>query len=136
MIYGYFDAYGTPYIEAHISIERLEVDGYVQFLVDTGAYSGALHPADGKFLGCRFDLLTDPHEVDGVGGSQEYYEEEATITFEAEDGSSYGFVVDLDVAKPSPDIDDLPSLLGRDLINDMRVTYHRAIELLQFEPPR
>ena len=134
MIYGYFDIYGVPYIEAHISIERLEVDGYVQLLVDTGSYSGALHPAGGELLGCRFDLLTNPHDVDGVGGSHEYYEEEAIVTFESHDGSSYRRVVDLDVAKPNPEIDDLPSILGRDIINDMRITYYRPDGLLQFDP--
>lgn len=133
MILGYFDLFGTPYIEAHISIERLGVNGYVQFLVDTGAYSGALHPADGRMLGCRFELLTEPHQVGGIGGSQEYFEEEAVITFQDQGGNAHSYAVDIDIAGPSPDLEELPSLLGRDFINQVRMTYHRNEDLLQVE---
>ena len=134
MISGYFDPYGAPYLEAHLSIERLGVDGYVQFLVDTGADSGALHPADGELLGCRFDLLAEHYSVSGVGGSLEYYPEEATITFEGDDGS-YGFVVTLDIAKPDPSISELPSLIGRDILNEIRMNYHYSEETLHIHPP-
>ena len=134
MILGYFDSEGTPYIQAYVTVGRLGVDGYVEFLVDTGADSGALHPADGKFLGCRFDLLGVSHSVGGVGGSQAYYPEEASITFEGDDGS-YEFVVTLDIAKPDPAIDDLPSLLGRDIINDMKMEYDYGEDVLRFHPP-
>ena len=67
MIAGYFDSEGTPWLDGRVIIERLGVDGPVRFLVDTGADSGALHSADGKVLGCRFDLL-DEDKVQSVGG--------------------------------------------------------------------
>ena len=133
MISGYFDLYGTPYLEAHLSIERLEVDGYVQFLVDTGADSGALHPADGELLGCRFDLLIEHYPVSGVGESPEYYPEEAIITFEGNEGS-YEFVVILDIAKPDQSIRELPSLIGRDILNEIRMNYDYGEEALHIHP--
>ena len=73
MIQAYFDQRGRPFIEGRLVIERLEIDGRVQFLVDTGADSTVLHPTDGERLNCRFDLLGSPRSVGGVGGQQDYY---------------------------------------------------------------
>ena len=53
MIMGYFDQFGTPWVEGRLIIQRLEVDGPVSFLVDTGADLCALHPPDGITLQCR-----------------------------------------------------------------------------------
>lgn len=134
MILGYFESEGAPYLDGRVVIERLGVDGPVRFLVDTGADSGALHSADGKVLGCRFELLDDEdaHSVGGVGGSQDYFPEEATIFFEGDDGT-YAFDVSLDVAKPSEETDELPSLLGRDILNSLRIEYEYAEGVLRFD---
>lgn len=134
MIFGYFDSEGAPYLDGWVVIERLGVQGLVRFLVDTGADSGALHSADGKILGCRFGLLHDEdvRSFGGVGGSQDYFPEDATIFFEGVDGI-YAFDVSLDIAKPSEETDDLPSLLGRDLLNSLRIEYAYTEGVLRFD---
>ena len=134
MIAGYFDSEGTPWSDGRVIIERLGVDGPVRFLVDTGADSGALHSADGKVLGCRFDLLDEDkvQSVGGIGGSHDYFPEEALILFEGDDGT-YEFALNLDVARPSPVADELPSLLGRDILNDLHMEYDCGNGVLQFQ---
>ena len=135
MISGYFDHYGAPCVEGRLVVGRLEIDGYIQFLVDTGADSGALHPGDGQRLQCRFDLLDEPYSVEGIGGSLEYYPEEATIIFQ-DDDEEYEIPVIMDIAKPGSSADNLPSLLGRDVINFLRIDYHYDENLLRFYPPK
>ena len=132
MIHGYFDEYGRPYVEGRLIIERLEVDGTVHFLVDTGADSTVLHPRDGVRLNCRFDLLGGPRSMGGIGGRQDYYPEDgATIVFYGED-TTYTFTdVRINIAKPSPEDRNLPSLLGNDVLGLLRMDYHRRAGLLR-----
>lgn len=132
MILGYFDQYGRPYVEGRLIIERLEVDGFVHFLVDTGADLTSLHPGDGDRLGCRFDLLGTPQNFGGIGGNQDYYlEDGATIIFSG-DGVMYTFQdITIGIAKPAPDNRNLPSLLGNDLLGLLRMDYHRSAGLLR-----
>lgn len=132
MIHGYFDQYGRPYVEGRLIIERLEIDGRVQFLVDTGADSTAVHPHDGEVLGCRYDLLVSPRSMGGVGGEQEYYPEDgAIITFYGED-TVYTFTdIRINIAQPTPSNRNLPSLLGNDVLGLLRMDYHRSAGLLR-----
>ena len=132
MIHGYFDEYGRPYVEGRLIIERLGIDGQVQFLVDTGADSTALHPWDGQELGCRYDLLVSPRSMGGVGGRQDYYPEDgATIVFYGE-GVEYTFTdIRISIARPAPENRSLPSLLGNDVLGLLRMDYHRRAGLLR-----
>lgn len=132
MIHGYFDQYGRPYVEGRLTIERLGIHGRVQFLVDTGADSTALHPHDGEVLRCRYDLLVSPRSMGGVGGEQDYYPEDgATIIFYGED-IVYTFTdIRVNIAKPAPSNRNLPSLLGNDVLGLLRMDYHRSAGLLR-----
>ena len=132
MIHGYFDQYGRPYVEGRLIIERLGIHDRVQFLVDTGADSTALHPWDGERLNCRYDLLVSPRSMGGVGGEQEYYSEDgAIITFYGED-TVYTFTdIRINIAKPTPGNRNLPSLLGNDVLGLLRMDYHRSAGLLR-----
>ena len=132
MIHGYFDEYGRPYVQGQLIIERLEVDSTVDFLVDTGADSTALHPWDGGRLKCRYDLLVSPRSMGGVGGRQDYYPEDgATIVFYGED-ATYTFTdLRIGIARPAPENRNLPSLLGNDVLGFLRMDYHRRAGLLR-----
>ena len=135
MIIGYFDR-GEPFVQGRLVIERLEVDEYVWFLVDTGADSTVLNPADGELVGCRFDLLRgNPTPVYGIGGNQNCYSEEATIVF-ADDDGQFVFPVAIDIVLPDPNpeavVNELPSLLGRDFINYRLMHYDYNADLLRF----
>ena len=131
MIVGYFDLDGAPIVLAYAAIERLQMGGRVEFLVDTGADSTALHPADAKRLGCDFDALGTPIPVGGIGGSHEYCSEPATITLESDDGD-YETNLEIDIAIPDDDNDDLPSLLGRNIIISLRMEYNYNTGILHF----
>ena len=135
MITGYFDQ-DEPYVQGRVIINRLGIDDYVDFLVDTGAYSTVLHPMDGSRMGCRYEMLTgEPESVYGIGGSQDCYPEAATVVF-ADDDGEYQFELIIDVVPPGPDsgavVNQLPSLLGRDFINFRLLHYDRSGDLVRF----
>ena len=109
-------------MKARLVLPRLGVSGQVDFLVDTGAAASVLHPDDGIALGCPFDDLLLPMAFEGVGGTHTYYRETAVIEFD-DSGTEIGLRLELAVAKPHPAVDGLDSLLGRDILNRMRVDY-------------
>lgn len=47
MITGSFDGEGRPYVQGRLIISRFKVDGFIDFLMDTGADTTTLHPDDG-----------------------------------------------------------------------------------------
>ena len=135
MITGHFDR-DEPYVQGRVIIERLGVEDYVDFLVDTGAYSTVLHPMDGIRMNRRYDLLTgEPERVYGIGGSQDCYPTAATVVFADDDGESQ-FELIIDVVPPDPDCDavvnQLPSLVGRDFINFRLLHYDHSDDLIRF----
>ena len=133
MIDGGFTTDGRPYVEAEIILPRLGVAGHVYFLVDTGSDTTILHPYDGTELGCPFDELVNPEEFISAGGRHPYFMERAVITLDDDDGARE-FHIELSIAKPHPTVNDLDSLLGRDILNDLRMDYDPRQRLLQFYP--
>ncbi len=133
MIAGYFTPTGLPYVTGHLALPRLGIAGPVDFLVDTGAVTTVLHPGDGIALGCSFDELLSPVLYEGVGGTHTYYRETAVVIFD-DGGSEVGLRFELAVAKPNPLVDSLDSLLGRDILNRLRMDYdfpQGRLELVQ-----
>ena len=122
LIAGYFEANGRPRVRGRLLLPRLGIVGSVNFLIDTGAFSTALHPSDGVRLGCPFDDLLLPLVFEGVGGTHAYYRETAVIEFD-DSGTEIGLRLELAVAKPHPLVDNLDSLLGRDILNRPRMEY-------------
>ena len=122
MIAGYFTVDGLPYVRSHIILPRLGFFGSVHFLIDTGSDTTILHPDDGMYLGFPFEALTNPAEVISVSGIQDYYVEDATISF-ADDVQAVDLDIELFVAKPQPELEGLDSLLGRDVLNRLGMEY-------------
>ena len=81
-----------------------------------------MHPYDGKYLQFPFAVLNNPAEVISVGGAQHYYKENATMYFDG-DGGTLELDVELLIGKPHPMLDDLDSLLGRDILNRLGMEY-------------
>ena len=66
----------------------------------------------------------------GIGGTSDNYIESAYLAFVG-DEVLFGYEIELRVCKPSKDLMTIPSLLGRDIIDQWRVTYDKsALELL------
>ena len=57
-----------------------------------------------------------------VGSVLTYYREVAHVTL-GEDDAELSFVIEIAIAKPDPVVDRLDSLLGRDILNRLRLEY-------------
>ena len=100
----------------------MAVKGYVNFLIDTGADSTVIHPADGTLIGVPFDDLRQPTFRTGIGGRRAYFEEDAVIFF-ADVSSLHRCPTVVAIAKPAAQEDTAPSLLGRPLLNAWRMLF-------------
>ena len=131
MTAGYFDAEGQPYLKVRVVLLDLGITGEVDFLVDTGSDVTILHPSDAGNLDCPFDELVNPVTVASAGGPHTYYDEPALISFY--DGEArHDFRIDIAVAKPHPLVNGLDSLLGRDILNRLRMDYDFPQRRLEF----
>ena len=95
-------------------------------LVDTGASASCLHPADAIRAGIPFDELGNRVGYLGIRGSSAHFRESANLLIE--DGL---LLADLsarstDSRSQRPSNRDLPSLLGRDVLNRWRMDYDPA----------
>ena len=139
MIGGWFDTRERPRVRASLLVPRLGVSGRIDFLLDTGATVTTLHPDDGRRIGCPFDELREPFDMVGVGGRSAYFRETALVTLAGSRGD-YTLDITLTIAKPEPPsaanprpvVNRLPSLLGRDVLNRMRMDYDFPAGKLRF----
>ena len=116
MIAGWFDTRERPTVRARLIIPRLDVDGRIDFLIDTGATFTSLHPDDGKRIGCPFDELRSPRNMAGVGGSNQYFREPAIIVLYGRSGPR-ALDIELLVSKPQPASESDP----RPVVNRFRL---------------
>ena len=101
-------------------------------MVDTGATDTLLHPRDGSNLGVPFAELSNPVERRGIGGTRTYYGESAVVLL-LDDDSWRRFDVELYISPPQAGSGSLlPSLLGRDVLNQIRMDYYFPAGLLEF----
>lgn len=130
-IKGYFrfgiNPLPAPFVQAYIQLPRLHVDGYIDFLIDTGSDNTVLHSRDTITLGVNFRNLrrSTLTESVGVGGTARYYKEPATLAFVDEDGTLYRFSGPIHIGRKSNPNESPPSLLGRDILNMCSLTVDR-----------
>lgn len=75
----------------------------------------------------------------GVGGSNQYFQEMAVVVLYGR-ASTHTFEIEMLVSKPQPPsasnprpvVNRLPSLLGRDVLNRMRMDYDFSARRLEF----
>ena len=121
-IRGYYLSWSNPlsalYVRAMVRLLRLGVEGTVDFLVDTGADVTCLHPQDVRKLELSLDTVSPDDRIGftGVGGSLDYFREEAIIYFNDDEDSELRFFCDIHISH-NPAVEGLPSLLGRDFLN-------------------
>ena len=130
MIVGRFDSLGRPYLSSRLLIPRLQLNQRIEFLLDTGADSTCLHPRDARNATIPFDQLGNTRLSRGVGGQSTYFREPAVLTFQ--DGELVRiYQVGLLIASPNDSNDALPSLLGRNVINNWLMEYDPSEDRLE-----
>ena len=132
MIIGFFSSIGRPYILGTVTLPRFDVSTDVYFLLDTGADSSCLHLADALNLAVPENSLGSESSFGGIGGTAVYYREPAIVTFTYGPGriDEVSYNIGLDLSYPNETI-RLPSLLGRDILDDWHIEYSRKRNLLR-----
>jgi hypothetical protein len=115
----------APHLEGHIQIASLNIRGFISFLVDTGADTGVIMPEDGLRLGIPYKRLIYDKEGIGLGGKSKLADTKALITF-SDQRRIFTYRVTIGISPLHKDILDAPSLLGRDVLNRMRMVYQHS----------
>ena len=131
MIVGHFDSLGRPYAACRLIIPRFRLSQRVAFLVDTGADGTCLHPRDARKIGVPFPQLGNRRFSRGVGGRSAYFREPAFLSFRDGDMARI-YEVGLLIADPNESDENLPSLLGRNVINQWHMEYDHSEGRLEF----
>ena len=123
-----------PYIQGRLFIPRLEIWSDVSFLVDTGADKTTLLPADGLRMGLNCDTLKrSPIPSVGIGGVSRSYTEESVVLFNEPGKALYVYEIALEIVGSDDHLMDIPSLLGRDILNRWRMDYSPTTDDLTFQ---
>ena len=103
-------------------------------MVDTGADSWVIAPTDAELLGIDYSRLKDPVDVLGVAGKHRCFPERAKMIIPLSDYPPLEYSIYIGILEQDPELDPLPSLLGRDVLNKWRMDYDPAHENLCFRP--
>lgn len=134
MLRGRFgDTSGRPYLEGRLIIPRLSITGDISFLVDTGADRSVLMPLDTERLGIDIADLDGDLESTGIGGVIHNFVEHSVLIFSEPRKAIHLYYLELAISPPDPAIQDLPSLLGRDVLDRLRMTYDAQKPSLTFK---
>ena len=131
MITGTFGEHGRPYVQGILSLPRFGVAQAVDFLLDTGADRTTLNPTDGGRLEVPFEKLKGGQTVQGIVGITQLFTEQAVLVF-GDEHRFYILQTDIFIGTPSKYANQLPSLLGRDVLDRARMEYdprHGRLEL-------
>ena len=134
MLRGRFgDTTGRPYIEGRLILPNLNIRGDISFLVDTGADVSRLHPSDGIRLNIDYGQLSGDAESVGTSGPTHDFTESAVVVFSEPKRFLYAYNITLRIAPIDPEIMDLPSILGRDILDQWQMTYNPQKRRLVFK---
>jgi len=121
---------GRPYIEGRLILSRLGIRSDISWLVDTGADRSLLLPDDGDRMNIDYAKLTGDEESVGIGGLSHNFVEPAILVFAEPNRFLHVYTLDLTISPPDPDLRDMPSLLGRDVLDQWRITYNPTKQYL------
>jgi hypothetical protein len=125
MLRGRFEGTNDrPYLDGRLVIPRSNLKADISFLIDTGADTSALMPADARRLGIDYATLTGERVSVGIGGVSRSYTEPVLVAFSDPGKSLYVYQIDIVIPAPSPALFRLPSLLGRDILNRWSMSYN------------
>jgi len=120
-------------MEGRLLIPQFNIDARISFLVDTGADSSLIAPADAKEMGINYSKLRKPVESLGMGGIALSHPVRGSLAFTDPGKFIYVYHLDtLDIAAPDPEIEEMPSLLGREILDRWRMIYDPSRDNLSF----
>src|SRR5437773_4892677 len=122
----------APFLEGRLLFPRLGLVTNISFLVDTGADFPVLMPDDGARSNLDYSKLTGTEDVGGAGGQTKMFPEQGFVVFAEPGVGIHLYNVKILIAPPAPDLQGVPSLLGRSVLNRWHMTYHPP-KLLSFE---
>ena len=133
IIQGHFGERGRPRVVVRLQLPRFQNDAQVSFVVDTGADQSLLSEWDAtNKLGIDYDRLNGYTSCEGVGGSLGVYPEDAMLIFEDRKGRRLAFNIEINVAERKSDARfQLPSLLGRDILDEFQLMIDRKRDILR-----
>jgi len=116
----------APFVAAAVYLCQLGVRGRLPLLLDTGSSSTMILWQDVERLGIDISKMEPEREFSGLGGLVSAKPTVATIGFGLEregliEEDAQVYVVTSDC--PHPKLRFLPSILGRDIINDYTLSY-------------
>lgn len=147
VIKGYFPtgfrSSPAPYVQALVRLPRLGSFSLVNLLADTGADNTTLSLIDVERmnLDCRRLSNRSLVPVTGSGGDQLCYQEEAVLFFRDQDAQSYVFTITIHIPKRGRRGEEanrqreLPSIPGRDVINQCSTLIDFQKGAVEFTPP-
>ena len=113
-----------------------ETRGRVEFLVDTGAARSVLMPGDADKLDIDIGALPiNPRAYVGAGGLVQSRAIDALFMFDEQGVGTHIYLVPgLSVVEPSEEFEgvDVPSFLGRDILNRWEMLYNSSEDRLEF----
>ncbi len=132
MLHGRFgNTSKRPFLEGLLILPRRNIRTDVSFLVDTGSDVTLLNPQDGRRMGLDYSKLSGSEESGGIGGVQNNFLEPAVVVFTEPGRRLVTYVIELRISPPGVD-ETLNSLLGRDIIDRMRMIYNPSAGQLTF----
>ena len=127
---------GAPYLEGRIVLPRLGARGLISFLVDTGADASIIMPADSLKLGIDYKSLKDPTTSQGIGGLAHGFNEVGVLSFSDRRYVYSYYIQQLEISVLTAHNFRLPSLLGRDILDQWRFVMDRPSASVTFTPRR
>lgn len=130
MIHGTFDEGGRPSIDCFVAfppVKRPEATGHLlnaTFVIDTGADTSVMLPE--HLRPYSYSDFVDDYPLDypdGFGGSMTVRRVPVRFYFPEDDGDSFIYLdQEVEVARPSRNLLGLPSVVGRDVLDNFRIT--------------
>ncbi len=135
MLRGFFES-GRPKLRGILRLPRLGISREIDWLVDTGSDSGLLNVSDAVAMRLDFSLLRDRAPSWGIGGYVETFAELAMLMFDEPGIGRHIFIRNLAISDNHGNLLNLPSLLGRDVLNNWKMSYNPSAGELTFEVVR
>ncbi len=123
---GYYkdDDPPAPYVYGEVYLPDLRLHGDIEFLVDSGADATSLMPGDLEQIGVDLTRVRGTYRrVGGVGGEARYKTTRAVLRFQDHEAFGHFQEFEIDIhLMAGREGQQLPSLLGRDILNECECT--------------